>query len=67
MIVRWLMILLLLGSAVSLNARGRARGYQPGGGTHHPHAKRHARQPKDKQPKKPSPPPATKFAGNPIR
>ena len=55
--VRFLVILLLLSSAVSLSARGRSRGYQAGGGMHR------AQQPKvpakkaKEKPKKPAPSP----------
>ncbi|MGB9103962.1 MAG: hypothetical protein WCC59_04315 [Terriglobales bacterium] len=57
--VRFLVVVLFLSAAVSLGARGRARGYQAGGGAHHAQPKLRARQPKDKQ-KKPAPPPETK-------
>jgi hypothetical protein len=56
---RLLVVVVFLGSAVSLGARGRTRGYQAGGGAHHALPKLRAKQPKDKQ-KKPSPPPETK-------
>lgn len=56
MLVRLLVIALLLGSTVSLHARGRARGYQAGGGVHRAQPRQRAKRPKDKQPKKPTPP-----------
>jgi hypothetical protein len=58
-LVRLLAVVLFLSAAVSLGARGRARGYQAGGGTRHAQPKLRAKQPKDKQ-KKPSPPPDTR-------
>jgi len=59
-VVRLLVVALFLSAAVGLGARGRARGYQAGGGTHHAQPKLRAKLPKDKQQKKPSPPPGTK-------
>jgi hypothetical protein len=58
-LVRLLVVVLFLSAAASFGARGRARGYQAGGGTHHAQPKLRAKQPKDKQ-KKPAPPPETK-------
>ena len=59
-LVRLLVVVLFLSAAVSLGARGRARGYQAGGGARHAQPKLRAKQPKDKQ-KKPSPPPDTRL------
>ena len=58
-LVRLLVVAVFLSAAVSLGARGRARGYQAGGGARHAQPKLRAKQPKDKQ-KKPVPPPETK-------
>jgi len=58
-LVRLLVVVLFLSAAVSLRARGRARGYQAGGGVHRAQPKLRAKQPKDKQ-KKPAPPPEIK-------
>jgi hypothetical protein len=58
-LVRLLVVVLLLSAAVSLDARGRTRGYQAGGGARHAQPKLRAKQPKDKQ-KRPAPPPDTK-------
>jgi hypothetical protein len=58
-LVRLFVVVLFLSAAVSLGARGRARGYQAGGGTHRAQPKLRAKQPKDKQ-KKPTPPPETR-------
>jgi hypothetical protein len=57
--VRFLVVVLFLSSAVSVSARGRARGYRAGGGAHHTLPKLRAKHPKDKQ-KNPAPPPETK-------
>ncbi|MBZ5627578.1 MAG: hypothetical protein LAO06_01790 [Acidobacteriia bacterium] len=48
----------MLSFAVSVSGRGRARGYQAGGGIHRNQPKQRTK--KDKQPKKPSPPPESK-------
>jgi hypothetical protein len=58
-VVCLLAVVLFLCAAVSLDARGRARGYQAGGGARHAQPKLRAKQPKDKQ-KKPAPPPDIK-------
>jgi hypothetical protein len=58
-LLRFLVLVLFLSAAVSLGARGRARGYQAGGGVHRAQPKLRVKQPKDKQ-KKPSPPPEIK-------
>jgi hypothetical protein len=58
LLVRVLVVALLLSSAVSLSARGRVHAYQAGSGIHRNQPKQHSK--KDKQPKKPSPPPAIK-------
>ena len=56
-LVRFVIIVLCLSSAVELGARGRSRGYQAGGGMHRvQQAKAHGRKAKEKA-KKPSPPP----------
>jgi len=59
--VRILVAVLLLGSATTLCARGRTRGYQAGAGAHRsmPKLRAKAAQPKEKQ-KKPAPPPDIK-------
>jgi hypothetical protein len=57
--VRILVAALLLASATTLYARGRARGYQAGAGAHRPLPKLRAKAAKDKQ-KKPVPPPEVK-------
>ncbi|MGZ4818135.1 MAG: hypothetical protein ACXVZM_05255 [Terriglobales bacterium] len=61
MCARFLVVVLLLGSAMSLQARGRAHGYQAGGGAHRPQLKIRVKQSKDKR-KKPAAPPAIKPA-----
>ncbi|MBZ5568082.1 MAG: hypothetical protein LAN64_09565 [Acidobacteriia bacterium] len=48
----------MLSFTVSLSGRGRTRGYQAGGGIHRNQPKQRTK--KDKQPKKPSPPPEIK-------
>jgi hypothetical protein len=58
-LLRFLVVVLFLSAAVSLGARGRARGYQAGGGAHRAPPKLRVKQPKDKQ-KKPLPPPEIK-------
>ena len=58
-LVRFFIVALYLCAAVSLDARGRARGYQAGGGVHRAQPKVRVKQSKDKQ-KKPAPPPETK-------
>lgn len=57
-LVRLLIICLMLSFTVSLSGRGRTRGYQAGGGIHRNQPKQRTK--KDKQPKKPSPPPEIK-------
>ena len=54
-LVRFLVVVLSLSAAISLGARGRARGYQAGGGAHHAQPKPRIKPLKDKQ-KKPAPP-----------
>jgi hypothetical protein len=56
LVARFLIVVLLLSSAVSLSARGRAHGYQAGGGTHRLQAKVPGKKQKEK-PRKPAPPP----------
>jgi hypothetical protein len=58
---RFLVVVLLLGSAMSLQARGRARGYQAGGGAHRAQLKLRVKQPKEKR-KKPAAQPVIKPA-----
>ncbi len=60
MFLRVLIILALLGSSLSLEARGRKQAYQAGGGAHRAAAKQRSKQPKEKPLKKPSPPPEAK-------
>ncbi len=57
MFLRVLLIVAVLGSSVSLEARGRKQAYQAGGGAHRAAAKQRSKQPKEKPVKKPSPPP----------
>lgn len=59
-LLRLLLVGWLLSLPLGLSARGRTRGYQAGGGIHRSRAKQRAKQPKDKQPRKPSPPADTK-------
>lgn len=56
---RILVVVLLVSSAMSLQARGRARGYQAGGGAHRAQVKICVKQSKDKR-KKPAAPPVIK-------
>ena len=54
--MRLVIIVLLLSAPVILSARGRARGYQAGGGIHRAQPKVHAKKAKPK-PKTPTPAP----------
>ncbi len=56
MFLRLLLIVTVLGSSLSLEARGRKQGYQAGGGAHRAPAKQRSKQPKEKPLKKASPP-----------
>ena len=61
-LVRFVIIVLCLSSAVVLSARGRSHGYQAGGGIHRAQTtKVPARKAKEKT-KKPSPPPERESA-----
>ncbi len=59
MLARLLIITVVLTVALDLSARGRARGYQAGGGVHRVQIKR-SKEAKSKQPKKALPAAAPK-------
>jgi hypothetical protein len=61
-LVRFLIILLFLSSAVSLSARGRSRGYQAGGGMHRAQQAKVPVKKSREKPKKPSLPPQQETA-----